>query len=50
MAGYSLGSADMLRRAMGKKIPSEMEAQREIFCEGAMARGIPERRPPRSST
>ena len=42
MAGYSLGSADLLRRAMGKKIRAEMEAQRKIFCDGAMARGIPE--------
>ncbi|MCT6838547.1 MAG: DNA polymerase III subunit alpha, partial [Bifidobacteriales bacterium] len=35
MAGYSLGGADLLRRAMGKKIASEMEKQRAIFCEGA---------------
>ncbi len=42
MAGYTLGAADLLRRAMGKKIRSEMEAQRRIFTEGAMARGIPE--------
>jgi DNA polymerase III subunit alpha len=40
LAGYSLGGADMLRRAMGKKIASEMEAQREIFQEGAKKRGI----------
>jgi DNA polymerase-3 subunit alpha len=40
MAGYSLGGADLLRRAMGKKIPAEMEAQREIFTEGAIERGI----------
>ena len=40
MAGYSLGSADLLRRAMGKKIASEMEAQRGAFTEGAIARGI----------
>jgi DNA polymerase-3 subunit alpha len=40
MAGYSLGSADLLRRAMGKKIHSEMEAQRKIFVAGATARGI----------
>ena len=40
MAGYSLGAADLLRRAMGKKIRSEMEAQRRIFTEGATARGI----------
>ncbi len=35
MAGYSLGQADMLRRAMGKKKPEEMAKQREIFQEGA---------------
>ncbi|TPW35751.1 DNA polymerase III subunit alpha [Oecophyllibacter saccharovorans] len=40
MAGYSLGAADLLRRAMGKKIASEMEKQRAIFREGAMKRGI----------
>jgi DNA polymerase-3 subunit alpha len=40
MAGYSLGGADLLRRAMGKKIPAEMEAQRDIFTKGAIARGI----------
>jgi DNA polymerase-3 subunit alpha len=40
LAGYSLGAADLLRRAMGKKIRSEMEAQRRIFLEGARQRGI----------
>jgi DNA polymerase III subunit alpha len=40
MAGYSLGGADLLRRAMGKKIASEMEAQREIFTKGSIERGI----------
>ena len=40
LAGYSLGSADLLRRAMGKKIPSEMEAQRQLFFEGAASRGV----------
>ena len=40
LAGYSLGAADLLRRAMGKKIRSEMDAQRKIFCDGAEARGI----------
>jgi DNA polymerase-3 subunit alpha len=35
MAGYSLGGADLLRRAMGKKKPEEMERQRGIFVEGA---------------
>ena len=42
MAGYSLGAADLLRRAMGKKIRSEMDKQREIFTGGAIARGIKE--------
>ncbi len=42
LAGYSLGSADLLRRAMGKKIKSEMEAQRKNFIDGAMARGVDE--------
>jgi DNA polymerase-3 subunit alpha len=41
MAGYSLGGADLLRRAMGKKIRAEMEAQRKTFLEGATGRGIP---------
>jgi DNA polymerase-3 subunit alpha len=40
MGGYSLGGADLLRRAMGKKIRSEMEQQRQIFTEGATKRGI----------
>jgi len=40
LAGYSLGGADMLRRAMGKKIASEMEAQREVFQNGAKERDI----------
>jgi DNA polymerase-3 subunit alpha len=40
MAGYSLGGADLLRRAMGKKIAAEMEAQRNIFTEGAIKHGI----------
>jgi DNA polymerase-3 subunit alpha len=35
LAGYSLGGADLLRRAMGKKIKSEMDAQRAIFVEGS---------------
>jgi DNA polymerase-3 subunit alpha len=41
LAGFSLGGADLLRRAMGKKIRSEMEAQRKTFEEGAVARGVP---------
>ena len=40
LAGYSLGDADLLRRAMGKKIRSEMEKQRERFIAGAVERGI----------
>ena len=39
LAGYSLGAADMLRRAMGKKKPEEMAQQRTIFLEGAAKRG-----------
>ena len=40
LAGYSLGEADLLRRAMGKKIRSEMDAQRERFVTGAVERGV----------
>jgi DNA polymerase-3 subunit alpha len=40
LAGYSLGEADLLRRAMGKKIRKEMEQQRERFMSGAVGRGI----------
>jgi DNA polymerase-3 subunit alpha len=40
LAGYTLGGADLLRRAMGKKKPEEMMKQRTIFTEGAMARGV----------
>jgi DNA polymerase-3 subunit alpha len=40
LAGYSLGEADLLRRAMGKKIRKEMEMQGERFLSGAVARGI----------
>ncbi|TKF06132.1 DNA polymerase III subunit alpha [Vibrio kanaloae] len=40
LAGYTLGGADMLRRAMGKKKPEEMAKQRSIFKEGAEANGI----------
>ena len=43
LAGYSLGSADMLRRAMGKKKAEEMAQQRAFFLEGARNRGIDER-------
>lgn len=43
LAGYSLGGADMLRRAMGKKKPEEMAKQRQIFLEGAAGRDIGEK-------
>ena len=39
MGGYSLGGADLLRRAMGKKIRSEMELQRQVFTDGATGLG-----------
>src|SRR5205814_10191021 len=42
--GYSLGEADLLRRAMGKKIASEMAAQRERFVQGAVQRGFPQKK------
>ena len=41
-AGYSLGGADLLRRAMGKKKPEEMVKQRQIFIEGAAKKDIDE--------
>ncbi|MBR0894928.1 DNA polymerase III subunit alpha [Bradyrhizobium tropiciagri] len=41
MAGYSLGQADLLRRAMGKKIRAEMDKQRDIFVAGAMKNSVP---------
>lgn len=40
LAGYTLGGADMLRRAMGKKKAEEMETQRAIFTEGAVANNV----------
>ena len=40
LAGYTLGQADLLRRAMGKKIRKEMQAQRKHFVKGATERGI----------
>ncbi len=40
LAGYTLGGADMLRRAMGKKKPEEMEKQRAIFTDGAVANQV----------
>src|ERR1700751_3031748 len=44
LAGYSLGEADLLRRAMGKKKPEEMAQQRERFIEGAAQRNYPPRK------
>jgi len=41
LSGYTLGEADLLRRAMGKKIRSEMKAQRDRFVSGAVERGVP---------
>ena len=41
LSGYSLGSADLLRRAMGKKVKSEMDAQEEIFVSGAVKNNVP---------
>src|SRR5437016_3720431 len=41
LAGYSMGEADVLRRAMGKKKPEEMAQQRERFIEGAVNSGYP---------
>ena len=43
MAGYTLGAADLLRKAMGKKILSEMQKQRGIFVEGAKKKGTDEK-------
>jgi DNA polymerase-3 subunit alpha len=40
LAGYTMGQADLLRRAMGKKIPAEMAKHRELFVRGAGVRGI----------
>lgn len=40
LAGYTLGGADILRRAMGKKKPEEMEKQRAVFMEGALKYGL----------
>lgn len=41
LANYTLGGADLLRRAMGKKKPEEMAQQREFFTKGAELRGVP---------
>lgn len=40
LSGYSLGGADLLRRAMGKKIKEEMDQQRDIFVDGAVKQGV----------
>jgi DNA polymerase-3 subunit alpha len=40
LSGYTLGGADLLRRAMGKKIKAEMDAQRALFVKGAEERGV----------
>lgn len=42
LAGYSLGEADLLRRAMGKKKKEEMDQQKARFVSGAVSRGVPE--------
>lgn len=42
VARYTLGGADLLRRAMGKKKPEEMAKQRTIFLKGALERDVPE--------
>ena len=42
LSGFSLARADLLRRAMGKKIQAEMDAQRDSFVDGAVARGVDE--------
>jgi len=44
IGGYTLGGADLLRRAMGKKKPEEMAQQRDIFLEGALKNGLTEGR------
>ena len=44
LAGFSLGQADILRRAMGKKLPEEMEKQKELFVKGAKQKGISEKK------
>jgi DNA polymerase-3 subunit alpha len=43
LAGYTLGSADILRRAMGKKIKAEMDEQRQIFVAGSVKNGLSEK-------
>ena len=43
LSGYTLGAADILRRAMGKKLAAEMAKQRNIFIKGAVERGVEQR-------
>ena len=50
LSGYTLGGADLLRRAMGKKIKEEMEAQRKAFIDGAVARKVERRQGRRRSS
>ena len=42
LANYTQGSADILRKAMGKKIPEEMEKQKDIFIQGALENNVKE--------
>jgi DNA polymerase-3 subunit alpha len=44
IANFSMGQADLLRRAMGKKKPEEMEKQKEVFIQGALANGISDKK------
>ena len=44
LAGFSMGNADVLRKAMGKKSAEVMQAQREQFVQGAIARGVPQKK------
>jgi DNA polymerase-3 subunit alpha len=49
LAGYTMGDADILRRAMGKKDPEEMAAQRERFVDGAKKKKSMKKKPPKFS-
>lgn len=44
LSGYTLGGADLLRRAMGKKNQAEMDQQRQVFVDGAKTKGVPEQK------
>ena len=50
MAGYSLGGADLLRRAMGKKIQEEMDKEKPKFLKGSAENGVDAKRPIRFGT